>query len=85
MLLNLYYTFINPCLLHENIVWDPTYDSRTKTLVMLQKMAVRIIAGDKYLAHTYKELGLMKFSNINKHLTHLPSYYSSLTEISSTV
>ena len=36
---------------------------------MLQKRAVRIIAGDKYLAHTYKELDFMKFSNINKHLT----------------
>src|SRR6218665_874028 len=68
ILVNLYYTLINPYLIYCNIVWDSNYYSRINCVFLLQKRAIRIIARDGYLAHTslrFLELGIMKFGNKN--------------------
>src|SRR6218665_2774396 len=71
ILVNLYYTLINPYLIYGNIVWASNYYSRINCVFLLQKGAIRIIARDGYLAHTslrFLELGIMKFGNINTYL-----------------
>ena len=71
ILVNLYYTLINPYLLFGNIEWASNYHSRIICLFLLQKRDVRIIARDGYLAHTslrFLEFGIMKFGNINTYL-----------------
>ena len=43
--LNLYYSLVHPFLSYCNMVWASNYDFRLKRLILLQKRAVRIIAG----------------------------------------
>jgi len=43
--LNLYYSLVHPFLSYCNMVWAFNYDTRLKRLILLQKRAVRIIAG----------------------------------------
>src|SRR6218665_3460345 len=77
ILINSYYTLVNPYFIYGNIVWASNYDSRIKNLVLLQKRIIRIIARDKYYDHTHKrfiELGIMKFENINTYMTGLFTY-----------
>src|SRR6218665_2468237 len=54
ILINLYYipsyTLI-PDLLY-NIVWASNYQTRLRRLVILQKRAIRVVAGASYNAHT---------------------------------
>jgi len=68
---NLYYTLINPYFDYGNIVWASNYSTRLKCLVLLQKKAIRVIAGDPYYAHTacrYREYNVMNFANMNRYL-----------------
>ena len=71
VLVNLYYTLINPYILYGNIVWTSNYDSRIKGLIILQKQAIRTITRDSYYAQTFlsfKKLKIMKFDKINRYL-----------------
>jgi hypothetical protein len=68
---NLYYTLINPYFDYGNIIWAANYLTRLKCLVLLQKRAIRIIAGDHRCAHTadrFEEYNIMKFENKNYYL-----------------
>lgn len=83
ILINLYYTLVNPYFLYGNIVWASTYYTCTKCLILLQKRAIRIIARDKYYDHTskrFQELDIMKFDCINRYLTgnFLFKYFNNL-------
>jgi len=48
----LYYSLVYPYLAYCNMVWASTYDSRLHKLVLLQKRAVRCIAGTPMGSHT---------------------------------
>ena len=51
--------------------------TRTKSLVTLQKKVIRIIKGQKWNDHTqpiFEELGIMKFDNLNTYLIGLFTY-----------
>jgi len=50
--LNLYYTLVYPYLAYCNLVWASTYTTRLQRLIMLQKRAIRIVAGATYGSHT---------------------------------
>jgi len=45
--LNLYYTLAYPYLTYCNLVWAGAYATRLSKLVILQKRAVRVVAGIK--------------------------------------
>ena len=65
--LKLYYSLIYPYLSYCNLIWASTYKSRLHKLVILQKRAVRTIAGVSYRTHTspiFLELKLLKFHQI---------------------
>src|SRR6218665_525796 len=73
ILVNLYYTLINPYLIYGNIVWASNYYSRINCVFLLQKRAIRIIARDGYLAHTslrFLELGIMKLETDRNCIFH---------------
>ena len=50
--LTLYHTLIYPYLTYCNMIWTSTYDSRLTRLVILQKRAIRTVAGVPWGAHT---------------------------------
>src|SRR6218665_1721580 len=52
ILTSLYYTFIYPYLTYGNIIWASNYETRIKTLVTVQKKAIRTIKGFKHYEHT---------------------------------
>jgi len=65
--INLYYTLIYPYLTYCNLIWASTYESRLHKLVILQKRAVRIIAGIRKWEHTgpsFSEFKLLKIHQI---------------------
>ena len=65
--MNLYYTLVYPYLTYCNLVWASTYESRLHKLIILQKKAVRIIAGIRKWEHTgpfFSELHLLKINQI---------------------
>src|SRR6218665_1596809 len=77
ILTSLYYSLIYPYLTYGNIVWASNYQTRTKSLVTLQKKVIRIIKGQKRNDHTqpiFEELGIMKFDNLNTYLIVLFTY-----------
>ena len=77
ILTSLYYSLIYPYLTYGNIVWASNYQTRTKSLVTLQKKVIRIIKGQKWNDHTqpiFEELGIMKFDNLNNYLIGLFTY-----------
>ena|SRR6218665_2439047 len=64
--LTLFYSLVYPYLSYCNMIWAFTYDCRVKKIVILQKRAIRIIAGTctSYCSHTaplFVELNLLKF------------------------
>ena len=70
-LINLYYSFIYPYLIYCSHVWGSTCATYLNSLVILQKRVVRIIAGIKPRSptdHVFKELKLLKCTDINKYL-----------------
>ena len=71
-MLSLYYYFIYPYLTYCNLVWGTSCKSHLERLKILQKKAIRIIAGVKPREHTdslFKELRLLKLNEINTFLT----------------
>jgi len=65
--LKLYYSLVYPYLSYCNLIWASTYKSRLHKLVILQKRAVRAIAGISYRTHTsptFLEFKLLKFHQI---------------------
>ena len=67
-LTTLYNTLIHPHLTYCNIIWGNTYTSRLKSLLILQKKAIRIITHSNYRAHTaplFKALHILNITNIN--------------------
>ena len=70
VLINLYYSSIYPYLNYCNQIWENTYITNLKPIVLMQKKIVRIITGSPYLAHTeplMKEFKLLNISGINKY------------------
>ena len=71
-ILSLYYSFIYPYLTYCNLVWGTACVSHLERLKILQKKAMRIIAGVKPREHTdplFKEFKLLKIKEINEFLT----------------
>ena len=65
--LNLYYALVYPYLIYCNMIWASTYESRLRKLVILQKRAIRIIAGIRKWEHTgpsFSELRLLRIDQI---------------------
>ena len=65
--LNLYYALIYPYLTYCNMVWAATYASRLSRLIILQKRAVRLVAGIKRWDHSgpsFLELRLLRLDQI---------------------
>src|ERR1043165_7472777 len=65
--LKLFYSLVYPYLSYCNLIWASTYKYRLHKLVILQKGAVRTIAGFSYRSHTspiFLELNLLKFHQI---------------------
>src|ERR1700733_7535395 len=65
--LNLYYSLVYPYLTYCNMIWSSTYESRLLKLVVLQKRAVRTIAGIRKGYHTgpfYQKFGLLTINQI---------------------
>ena len=68
-LITLYYSFIYPYLTYCNQVWGNACASHLNKLIILQKRAVRIIAGVNPREHTdplFIKLKILKLSEINK-------------------
>ena len=69
VMLMLYYTLIHPYLSYCNIIWGSAKFSVLHKLEVLQKRAVRLCTGSKYLATTsplFKRLRILKICDINK-------------------
>jgi len=67
--LNLYYSLMYPYLSYCNIVWASNYTSRLRGLSVLQRRAVRIVAGRSSTSHTintFYDLWILVFDQINK-------------------
>ena len=65
--LNLYYALIYPYLSYCNLIWAMTYPSRLIRLVIIQKRAIRLIAGVRKWAHTaplFRELKILRIDQI---------------------
>jgi len=65
--LKLYYSLVYPYLTYCNMVWASTYDSRLRRLMILQKRAVRVIAGVPRCVHSgplFTNLRLLKLEQI---------------------
>ena len=65
--LNLYYSLILPYLSYCNMIWASNYDSRINKLIILQKKAIRIIAGVPKGTHTnliFKKLNLLNLKQL---------------------
>ena len=61
------YSLIYPYLSYCNMVWASTYKSRLHGLTILQKRAVRFLAGGPYGSHTkelFSEFGLLRVEQI---------------------
>ena len=70
-LISLYYSFIYPHLTYCNHIWEASYKTRLKRLVMLQNKAVRISlhAGNRTSSDPlHKKRDIMKVENINTYL-----------------
>ena len=63
----LYYAIIHPFLVYGLLAWGSTYPSTLKSIVILQKKAVRIITSSKHDAHTsvlFHQLSILKLSDL---------------------
>ena len=69
-----YYSFIYPYLTYCNQIWGTAFPTHQTKWIVIQKKAVRIIAGAKYRAPTdalFSDLGILKFVDVNIYLTML--------------
>ena len=76
-LTSLYFCLIYPHLIYCNILWGCAANSILNELFFLQKRAVRIICKCGYLTHSdplFKNLGLLKVSDLYKHCCALFAY-----------
>ena len=68
-MLQIYYTIIYSFLTYSVLAWGNSYVTNIKSLIILQKRAVRIITFSDYRAHAsplFKTLNLLKFPDIVK-------------------
>ena len=66
VLTKLYYAIIYPFLIYGLLAWGSTYPTTLKSIVILQKKAVRIITSSKRDAHTsllFHQLSLLELSD----------------------
>ena len=66
-LCKLYYSLVYPYLQYCIIIWDSTYPSNLKCIILLQKRIIRILNKEKFDAHTdpiFSELKILKFDKI---------------------
>ena len=67
VLTKLYYAIIYPFLIYGLLAWGSTYPTTLKSIVILQKKAVRIITSSKHDAHTsvlFRQLPILKLSDL---------------------
>ena len=67
ILIQVYYSLINPFLIYAVLVWGHTYKSNLHPLVILQKKAMRIMTFSGFREHSFplfKRLKLLKFLDI---------------------
>ena len=64
--LNLYYSLIHPFLSYCNMVWASNYVPRLKRLILLQRKAVRIIAGPCFQLSTAQKFHNFKIPNLEQ-------------------
>ena len=67
VLTKLYYAIIYPFLIYGLLAWGSTYPTTLKSIVILQKKAVRIITSSKHDAHTsvlFHQLSILKLSDL---------------------
>ena len=70
-LLSLYYAFIYPHLSYCNHIWGNIPSTNLQQLIVLQKMAIRIISGVPRKTHTaplFEKLRILNLAQINKYL-----------------
>jgi hypothetical protein len=69
LLINLYYSLVQPYLLYCNLIWGGTYGTHLLPLEILQKKIIRIINGESYLAHTaslFHRANILKLADLHK-------------------
>ena len=67
VLTKLYYAIIYPFLIYGLLAWGSTYPTTLKSIVILQKNAVRIITSSKHDAHTsvlFQQSSILKLSDL---------------------
>ena len=64
--INIYYSLIHPFLSYCNVVWASNYTNRLKRLIILQKKAIRIIAGKSSRAHSHSLFQHFKILQLEK-------------------
>ena len=64
--MKLYYSLVYPYLTYCNLIWASTYDTRLNRLVILQKRAIRIVAGARPREHTAPLFSILKLLNIEQ-------------------
>ena len=75
----LYCVIILPYFSYCNIIWANSCKSKIQKLIILQKKIIRIISGLHFCSHTgpvFKQLKLLKFSDINLHQQSIFMYKS---------
>ena len=75
VLTKLYYVIIYPFLIYGLLAWGSTYPTTLKSIVILQKKAVRIITSSKHDAHKsvlFHQLYILKLSElVSMHTAHI--------------
>ena len=89
ILLTLYHCLIHPYIAYCNMIWASNYNSRLHRIIVLQKKAVRLIAGFPYNSHTgilkvaqIKQIQICEFMHRYTYKT-LPSAYVNLYSLAS--
>ena len=95
---SIYDTMIYPYLTYCNIVWTSTYQSRLKSLFMLQKKIVRIMTFAKYKEKSrplFLSLKILSIYELNIYLMalfmysyfrkNLPSYFNNYFKLNDTI
>ena len=96
--IKLYYSLVYPYLSYCNMVWASTYATRLHRLIILQKRAVRLVAGAPYCSHTSQIFSTLKILRVEQIATFqigefmyrfsrnlLPPIYKNYFELSSEV
>ena len=69
ILINFYYSFVYPYLLHCSVVWLGTHAASLVPMMKMQKKIISIVALEHYLAHTdplFVQLEIFKVEDITK-------------------